>query len=249
MIRRSSYLFASLFFLIACGEVADSSGADASLPSADAAAAASPDADTPLSAPITITLISSEETAVTDRNATANFNGQQLAVESTPGWLSRSYVRFDVSSVPAAAVVDEAKLELYYCGCDGIENIGAFAVGGPWSASTVTWNTQPSTGASPVDAVHLNPDFPTDLECGDTETYVASSAGAANKSGWYITSLAQGWVDGLANHGLVLKAVPETVGVAPGAAMSGYFAHAASNTRCGSNPPRLVVTYRTPTSP
>jgi hypothetical protein len=233
----------------ACGEVAGPSGADAAPSASVDALATSPDAGAPdagFSGLQTMTLMAIEETSVTDRDPAANLDSQQLAVESTSGWLSRSYVRFRATDIPAGAIIDEAKLELYYCACDGIDNIGVYAGAGPWMANTLTWANQPGTTGTALDALNLNPNFDDDFLCGNTEVYVAAAGTMASKPGWYVTDLVRDWHQGTANYGLVLKAEPENIGVPAGQAMGAYFGHTEGLTRCGEKPPRLVVSYRMP---
>lgn len=72
-----------------------------------------------------------------------------------PNWGGRSYLKFDLSSIPAGHVVTGATLELYVFNGGGFgSGIDIFRVGSDgWSESTITWNNQPTP---------LNPD-PADL--------------------------------------------------------------------------------------
>jgi len=64
--------------------------------------------------------------------------------------VNRTYIKFNLSSIPTGAVIIEAKLKLYqdnYTGESGYPNMEIFlwrAEGG-WNENTITWNNQPPT--------------------------------------------------------------------------------------------------------
>src|SRR5208282_2579430 len=57
-----------------------------------------------------------------------------------------SYVGFDMSSIPAGALITSAVLYLYCTGSSGLNTIDAWRIISSWSENTITWNTVPSTG-------------------------------------------------------------------------------------------------------
>jgi hypothetical protein len=110
----------------------------------------------------------------------------------------RSLLKFDLSSVPSAATVNNATLTI----CIAVDPPGsAFGrthelhpVSSPWTELGVTWNTQPSVWASsnhswtiPVNAGCLSVDVTADV---------------------------QAWVDGTTNYGWRLNDQSETIGAA-----------------------------------
>ena len=73
---------------------------------------------------VEIVLTAAEEARVDSRSPNQNFDGSELLVVNyAGGWTERSYVRFDLSSIPHDATVLEARIELFYHLCDGIDSI------------------------------------------------------------------------------------------------------------------------------
>jgi hypothetical protein len=109
---------------------------------------------------------------------------------------ARTYVQFDLSSIPSGATVLEATLRLFYDDCDfgpDAVDVGTYEVTSPWAESTLSWNTQPSFAGTAEDVVSL-------ACAGATGVYVE----------WDVTGLVQDWVSGSApNHGVAMKAVVE----------------------------------------
>jgi uncharacterized repeat protein (TIGR01451 family) len=135
------------------------------------------------------------------------------------GQIGRSLVKFDLSSIPSGAMVNEAKLYLLLVNsCDMGERthmVTAYRVNSDWSSSSVTWNTQP----------------------GIAEAYGSASIPSQTWS-WYsfdVTNLVQGWVNGsFADYGLVIRG-PESSG--NDGARLGF------GTVNGSYDPYLEITY------
>lgn len=94
--------------------------------------------------------------------ATWTYNGQE--------GISRSFVDFDFTSIPANAEVSSAFLSLYYC--DGSGHAGHAGTNTsvleriiePWDENSVTWNTQPATTPSNevllAESISTNQDYP-----------------------------------------------------------------------------------------
>ncbi len=196
---------------------------------------------------IAVTLQAIADTSVQSDAPDTNFDDSELGVQNYTDEFSRSYVLFDVSSIPNTATVTEAKVELFYCSCDGIDDIAVLSAADAWSADTLTWNNQPGETGSALDVVNLNPDFLSDGMCGDVDDYVATAGGMASKAGWFITDLVQSWVDGSApNDGIVFMADPEEQNPTPPGKLLAIFGNSedsGNNPSCYNNPPQLIVEY------
>lgn len=141
----------------------------------------------------------------------------------TPGTY-RSLLEFDLSSIPVAATVVDAKLSLYYnatsgsAGQSGANEAVLQRVIQPWDESTVTWSNQPSTTA--------------------TNQVVLSESTSPNQNytNTDVTALVQDMVNDPANsHGFMLKLQAE-VGLAS-------MKFCSSDCTTDEDRPSLVVTY------
>ncbi len=135
--------------------------------------------------------------------------------------ISRSLVRFDLSSVPAGATIRSARLYLLLVGwCRGpntsARTVTIYRTSGAWSESAVVWNTKP----------------------GLAEAYGSAAVGFPSADTWYsfdVTGLVQGWVNSsLPNYGITIRG-PEEPGTD-----SVYFAFA---TRESIYDPYVLITY------
>jgi hypothetical protein len=116
-------------------------------------------------------------------------------VGNTVSSIVRTYIKFDLSAVPANARITDADLRLYQYDTFGSDNftIGLYNVTGDWDESTITWNLQPTSS--------------TDAEITNNIT-----AGATTWKSWDIDTLVQGWLDGtITNYGMMLKDTEETL--------------------------------------
>lgn len=143
-------------------------------------------------------------------NGTLNPNGR----------IVRSLIKFDLSSLPAHATVQNAKLRVFYGGyrdyANHVSTITAYRIVNDWTEGAVTWNNKPGSG-----------------------TAYGSVAIAANQNwGWReldVQVLVQGWVNrSIPNQGVMLRG-PE----ASGADAS----YRLFSTREGPYPPQLVINY------
>ena len=145
-------------------------------------------------------------------------------MDSFTPWTARSFLQFDLSSIPSSATISWATLRLFYDTCDfGPEevDVGAYEVGGSWTESTLSWNAQPSFTWDAEDVMSLGCE-------GATGVYVQ----------WDITGLAQDWVSGSApNYGVVVKAVDEL------GERGRLLARFGSRERAVGQQPQLVVSY------
>jgi len=143
------------------------------------------------------------------------------------GQRNRSYLQFDLSSIPTTAAVLDAGLSLYYHNSSSAQpvDVGAYKVTSSWNGSSITWNVQPTSAPTPE--------------------YVRAVAATATNSfiSWYIKDLVQGWIDGsIANYGLVLRDTDE----ATTKACKGFYA---SDQVYSAWRPKLVITYYDPADP
>ncbi len=115
-----------------------------------------------------------------------------LPVGLTEHDVSRSFLKFDVSSIPAGATIDGA---MFGIASDeeraSISRVKLYRVNQDWSANAITWNNQPAVGST--------------SEASATNNIVYS---------WWnfdITQLVKDWRSGTANYGLSLQAHDETI--------------------------------------
>lgn len=138
------------------------------------------------------------------------------------GRIVRSLIRFDLSGLPPAAVVQSAVLRVYYVGYwdfpNHVATITAYQINGSWTETGVTWNNRPNPGAS-----YGSVDIPANQNWGWRELDVKA--------------LVQGWLNGsIPNQGVMLRG-PEISGIES--------CWRSFSTREGPYPPQLVVTYTT----
>jgi hypothetical protein len=89
----------------------------------------------------------SEDTYVKNTTATTNFGTVPDLEIQTDTRLMRSLIRFNVSGLPAGAIVTKVILQLYVPSNGSVTGGDVWQVNGPWSESTVTWSTAPAVGA------------------------------------------------------------------------------------------------------
>jgi hypothetical protein len=108
----------------------------------------------------TTTLVAIEDARTQAGSPDVNFGGGFLWT-ATLG--HHVFMKFDLSALPAGAVIESAQLVMNYTGnYDGENTVELGRVEGPWDESTVTWTTQPpvtwggptqTLGDDPVEAV------------------------------------------------------------------------------------------------
>ena len=164
---------------------------------------------------------------VFDNQPTWNYNLEYLYVGiSSIGITWRSYLQFDLSSLPPAAVILHARLGLYHFSTYSIVlsslPMGLYEVTGSWGEDTVTWNNQPANSSSAIDIQNI-PASP-------TNDFVY----------WQIDDLVRGWYDGsIDNYGILLRRTYEN-------SNSGYVEFWSSDYGTGNQRPKLVIDYYIP---
>ena len=118
--------------------------------------------------------------------------GTYLETGCEYGCVIRSFIQFNINSLPSTAVITNAGLSLWYY--DHAEASAAdrplvlYRVTEAWNESTITYNNQPNTSTTVV----------------DTETVPASPTNSFVT--WDITNLVKSWVSGtLPNYGVMLN--------------------------------------------
>jgi len=157
----------------------------------------------------------------------ANFGADtmlQIRYDNVEGPVAAfSLIHFDVSSIPADAVIDSAVMELYLWNAAGADPvwIGLYDVYAGWDESTVTWNTRPpgQTGG-----------FIYGVNVDSTPGYKA----------WTVTGWVTYWRSN-PNYGLELRG--------PIAGAPSYYDRSFGSKDGRVNLPRLVVTYHLPATP
>ena len=164
-----------------------------------------------------------------------NFNGSAFPFLDAEYWHNPNggaltyvrlfLIRFDLTTLPADAIIDSAALQLHPNSCTKPGtypvSMGAFFVTSAWEENFVTYNTRPTWATMGVNnQVSCFPDDPTT---------------------WYITSFAQAWQsDPVQNYGVKVSA-PWTEGL-------DYSITFNSREYYGTDlDPALVITYHVPT--
>jgi hypothetical protein len=164
---------------------------------------------------------------VFDNQPTWNYNLEYLVLGvSSIGTTWRSYLQFDLSSLPPAAVILHASLGLYYFSSYSVVlsslPMGLYEVTGSWGEDTVTWNNQPASSSDAIDIQNI-PASP-------TNDFVY----------WQIDDLVRGWHDGsIDNYGILLRRTYEN-------SNSGYVEFWSSDYGTGNQRPKLVIDYYIP---
>jgi len=140
------------------------------------------------------------------------------------GTIVRSYIQFDLSSVPENARVIDADSWLYQYTTPGAENyiIDLHKVTSEWQEGTINWNSQPTYSA-------------------ETEYSTNITAGAVTWKFWDIDNLVQGWLNGtISNYGMALIDADET------SFNTIVYFHSSDYTADTTKRPKLVISYYIP---
>jgi len=151
------------------------------------------------------------------------FNYVYLRIGRWGDTIRRSYLQFDLSTLPVDAIIIYADLKLYQSSTNGTGDltIGVHKITGNWEENTITWNNQPNYYPTPESITPVIMDDATWLS-------------------WDISTLLQGWVDGsIANHGIVL--VGSTA-----VSFIEVFIHSSDYLNTPDQRPKLEITYLVP---
>lgn len=122
----------------------------------------------------TINVTPAADVYVDQNNPTSNFNGVGYLVVGIDndtlrpgsGGVCHAWLRFSIAGIPVGQSITSAPLNLYqfYLGGDGAYDTYSLVVQRStditWSASTITWNTQPAVLAPIVGSIFLDPGAP-----------------------------------------------------------------------------------------
>lgn len=152
---------------------------------------------------------------------TKNFGTQQeLLVQHQ----SNSFIRFNLSGVPANTSVSKAVLRLFVDAVGTAGSFDVFAVDSAWSEQSLTWKAQPSIGPSATDGARI--------------------AVNTSSKGQFImvdvTGLVQSWISGaVANNGLALELTSS----------AGLFSFDSKEAEQTSHEPELLIMPSGPVGP
>jgi hypothetical protein len=156
----------------------------------------------------------------------ANGDSDSLKFGSLSTYGFRTYLQFDLSILPADAIIVSADLRLYRCSNFGIQGFiivtELHRLTESWDEHTINPLNQPDYLSSP-------------------ESTTSVTIGATGWLSWDITDLLQGWMDGsVVNYGVVIKAMNEGIG-------SNYvICYSSDYTTDSSLRPKLLITYYSP---
>ena len=156
---------------------------------------------------------------------TTNFGDEDdlIAGDRAMG-IYRTYLQFDLDSIPDDAIVLDARLGLYFHNSITAPkgNLGVYLVGESWNEGTITWDNQPAVSRTMED----------DLSFLGAPMY--------DFVYWYIGDIVKGWWDGsIPNYGVMLRETDE----------GGWYAwkyYRSSDWGNASMHPKLEVAYYNP---
>ena len=118
-----------------------------------------------------------------------NYGGDALLVVSGGnGWTRRSFVKFDLSTIPAGSIIDSATLRLFLQNAPGSSRTDDVyrVTGADWAEGTITWNNAPAVAATPTDSNATGTTAGAWIDWDVTEDVVAFKAGTYSNYGWRI---------------------------------------------------------------
>jgi len=149
----------------------------------------------------------------------------KMVVEGSPinYNMMRMYIQFDLSSLPAGAVIESASLGLYYFDSGSAAgSVGVYKVTNDWNESLITWANQPTFGSAAKSTVTV--------PAANTSDFVF----------WDITALVKGWYSSPAtNYGVVLRDTDESTDEGG----KGFYS---SDCAVANQRPELIIHYHVP---
>ena len=137
---------------------------------------------------------------------------------------STSYVQFNLSELPAGAIVEKATLRLFLDSVSGKGQIDVYEALTAWNEALLNYNNAPALGPSATGS------HPVSLNTSTLDQFVLID----------ITPLVTGWVNGsIPNNGLALALVGST----------GSFSFDTKETTLTSHEPTLLIVLQGPTGP
>lgn len=163
---------------------------------------------------------------VFDNLPTWNYNLEYLYVGISYLWTTwRSYLHFDLSSLPSEAVILDASFGLYHAeSIDVLSSlpIGLYEVTENWGEDTITWDSQPASSSEAIDIQNI--------PASSTNDFIY----------WQIDELVTRWHEGsMANYGILLRDTNES-------SNNGNVKFWSSDYGTGIYRPKLVIDYYIP---
>ena len=184
-----------------------------------------------------VVLNPTQDTWLSEKDKNRNYGASnRMSVEGDPGRLKRALLQFDVSSIPAGAVLTSATLTVWKQGANNAaDSLAVHVVTQAWvegtgsNGSGASWNTYDGSNgwASPGGDYVATP-----------SSVILAPLGNGPKT-LDVLSLVQAWVSGtVPNHGLLIRQLYENAGVN----------HPQHNfrTRDDTIQPTLTITYGAP---
>ena len=139
-------------------------------------------------------MVSATADSYVDQKKAGNSHGTAVTmiVKAKSNQNMRSFVQFDISSIPAGSTVSSATLALCATSVPGTRTYDVHSVSATWGETTITWTNQPGVAASPT-ASNATP----------------ASPGCMT---WTVTVDVQAWVDGTTNNGWRISDSAENTG-------------------------------------
>ncbi len=105
-----------------------------------------------------VALYPTDDAFVDALSPSTNFGSDtDLLVDSCFWWTDRTFVKFDLSSIPSGSYVLNGTLQLYVYDTRATNrNYGAHRVTASWTESSITWDTQPSFSITATDVVSVS---------------------------------------------------------------------------------------------
>ena len=134
----------------------------------------------------TTTLYPTDDSYVNEAGGDNNYGlSHSLRVESDNSNTQRTFLKFDLSSIPTGSTINSATLYLYQYKAAG-DSIRAYEIrkiSNTWSESTITWNNQPGYfGVTSTTNVNTNDGWKTWNVKSDVQSFVSGSP----NNGWVI---------------------------------------------------------------
>jgi hypothetical protein len=177
------------------------------------------------------TLVATADTELWFNSPNSNYGTAKSFWTGGLNDLDHSVIQFDLSSIPAGAVIDSAQLSLLRKGGSGNGVISAHRVTESWVETQATWNNRATATPWATGGGSYAP-------VADATVTVSSNI----RYSWDVTATAQAWTNGSQpNHGLLIKQANETV--------TGGHEFFSINEDTASRHPQLIVNYSIPAQP
>ena len=177
---------------------------------------------------------------IEDISPTSNFNNSSFIVGERASFTEkqRGLIKFDLSSIPAGAIIVSATLSLFITAdrSNNARTYKAFRLLRNWGETTVTWNkydgtnnwgTAGATNATDIDTTEM-------ASC----SYTSSESAGTEKQYLFTVSEFQKFITGAyTNYGWLIKADTET---------DDSYEHGSSSHATSGYRPKLVVEYNLP---